>query len=187
MLKGKNLTLRAVERGDLELLRFWRTAPEVYRHFEGKEQFSQINQERWFEAVAASDRAYYFVVEKAGEFLGSCNVADISWVHRTAKMGIYFIPREEPSGILPVEAAILLLDYAFDVLNLRKINAAALAVNQRSITFHQGLGFVDEGVLREQVFHEGKYVDIVQQALFRPAFQAATERYRRLVLPNEDQ
>lgn len=187
MLKGKNLILRPVERKDLDTLRYWRTSPEVSRHYQDRLQISQVEQEAWFEAVSQSTRDYYFVVEKDGEFLGVCNVADISWVHRTAKMGIYFIPRQEANSFLPVEAAILLLDYAFYCLNLRKICGAALATNQRSITFHNGLGFVNEGVLKQHVFHQGRYQDIVQQALFRQDYEKATKDYRQVVLPSDSE
>lgn len=184
MLKGKNLTLRPVEHKDLETLRYWRTSPEVSRNYEDKQQISPLEQERWFESVSLSNRAHYFVIEKDGEFLGACNVGDISRVHRTAKMGIYFIPREESNSFLPVEAAMLLLDYAFYSLNLRKICGAALETNQRSISFHHGLGFVDEGVLKQHVSHEGRYVDIIQQALFRDTYEEAVKGYRRVVMPS---
>jgi RimJ/RimL family protein N-acetyltransferase len=53
------------------------------------------------------------------------------------------------------------LNYAFNELNLHKVRGQALAFNTRSIAFHQRLGFIKEGVLRDQYQIDGMYHDLI--------------------------
>lgn len=42
-------------------------------------------------------------------------------------------------------------------------------------------------MLKQHVFHQGRYQDIVQQALFRQDYEKATKDYRRVVLPSDSE
>ena len=181
MLKGKHLHLRTVERRDLEMLRHWRNSDEVGRFYQDRQQISQLQQEKWFDSLAFGSGGHYFVIETDPGPVGVCNVKNIDPVHRVADYGIYFVPQSRPNPLLPVEAAILVLDHAFDHLNIRKIYGNILACNARSLSFNESLGFRQEGVLRQQIFHEGQYVDLVLVGVFADEFRQATQKYRQLI------
>jgi RimJ/RimL family protein N-acetyltransferase len=53
------------------------------------------------------------------------------------------------------------LNHAFKRENLHKICGQALHWNQPSIEFHKSLGFVQEGILRDQHFDGATYHDLV--------------------------
>lgn len=183
MLTGRFVRLRTVERGDLETLRAARNSPEVVRHFEGKVPITQGAQERWFERLGADDRSHYFVVESNdGVFLGAANVKNIHWVHRHGDYGLYVVPGQGRNPLAAVEAAVLVLDFAFNTLNLHKVFGNIMSHNATSLRFNEGLGFVREGVLREHAWHEGRFVDLVQVALFRDAYEKATAPFRGRIL-----
>ena len=133
MLEGKNLRLRLLQRRDVELVRSWRNSAEVFQFFSAKEQISELEQEKWFEKTSLDKSSYYFIIETEKGAIGTCNLKNIRWVHRTANWGIYFFPPTEDHGFLPVEATIVLFDYAFNCLNLRKICGEILAGNQRPL------------------------------------------------------
>jgi ribosomal-protein-alanine N-acetyltransferase len=57
------------------------------------------------------------------------------------------------------EAAKLLINYAFTELNLNKISASIHNPNQRSLRASEKLAFKEEGILTEQVYVDGEYVD----------------------------
>ena len=179
MLTGRFVRLRAVERSDLETLRQARNRPDVARFYESKTPITQPQQEAWFDRVSSDDRAHYFVAETGeGEFLGSANVKNINWVHRHGDYGLYIVPAERRNPLVAVEAAVLVLDYAFDALNLHKVFGNIMACNSRSLAFNEGLGFEREGVLKEHAWHEGAWVDLVQVALFAGPYRDATAKYR---------
>ena len=53
------------------------------------------------------------------------------------------------------------LNYAFEVLKLHKVCGQVLISNRASLAFHARLGFVKEGVLREQCFVNGVYLSMI--------------------------
>lgn len=179
MLTGKYVRLRTVDRADLETLRLARNSPEVARFYESKTPITQPQQEAWFQKISTDDRAHYFVVEDLdGDFLGSANVKNISWVHRHGDYGLYIVPAERRNPLVAVEAAVLVLDYAFDGLNLHKVFGNIMESNSRSLAFNEGLGFEREGVLKEHAWHDGQWVNLVQVALFRSVYRDATAKFR---------
>jgi len=61
----------------------------------------------------------------------------------------------------------LLIRFAFEELNLRKVSASILAFNEASLSLFRSLGFEEEGVRRQHVFTRGKFEDLVEMAKFR--------------------
>ena len=54
------------------------------------------------------------------------------------------------------------LDEAFFTLKLHKLNAEVLSTNEKSLRFHEKLGFVREGHFREAHFNGEQYIDVVR-------------------------
>ena len=181
MLEGKRVTLRLIERRDLELLRRWRNSPQVFQFFQAQELISEVEQEKWFDKVSLDKSSYYFMIETKDGPVGTCNIKSINWVHRTATSGMYFVSDPAAHYTLPVEAVILLLDYAFDSLNLRKMYGDVLAVNQRALKFNKKLGYKVEGVREKQVFHAGEYVDLVLIGLLKERYRETIAKYMSLL------
>jgi ribosomal-protein-alanine N-acetyltransferase len=69
----------------------------------------------------------------------------------------------------------LLINHAFNILNLNKIIAAAPIVNVQSIVTLKKLGFSNEATFREQFFIDGKYIDLLVFGLLRSEFMANKE------------
>ncbi|MGW0569288.1 GNAT family N-acetyltransferase [Streptomyces tauricus] len=68
------------------------------------------------------------------------------------------------------EAATLLLRYMFAERRFHKCQARVFAHNQASLALHRGLGFVEEGRLREHVFFDGGHHDVVMLGLLADEF-----------------
>ncbi|NQD81620.1 GNAT family N-acetyltransferase, partial [Pseudomonas sp. CrR14] len=71
------------------------------------------------------------------------------------------------------------LAFAFDSLGLHKVCGQALAFNERSIRFHEKLGFVQEGALREQHYDGATYHTIIHFGLLRYEWQAKKRDLRK--------
>ncbi|MFD4715668.1 GNAT family N-acetyltransferase [Streptomyces sp. NPDC058430] len=59
------------------------------------------------------------------------------------------------------EAVVMLLRYMFDERRFHKCEARVFAYNEASLAFQRRLGFVEEGRLRDHVFHRGRHHDLV--------------------------
>jgi diamine N-acetyltransferase len=62
--------------------------------------------------------------------------------------------------------------YAFSELNLRRIYLRVFAENEGAILLYRRLGFEQEGCLRQHVYKNGRYRDVLVMALLRsdPAY-----------------
>jgi RimJ/RimL family protein N-acetyltransferase len=65
-----------------------------------------------------------------------------------------------------------LLGHAFDTLNLHRVYLRVFEPNARAIKVYRGIGFQDEGRLREDRFAQGRYVDTLVMGLLRHEWQA---------------
>jgi RimJ/RimL family protein N-acetyltransferase len=65
------------------------------------------------------------------------------------------------------EAKMLLLEYAFQTLNLRKVCSAAFAENKGSIKHNLNCGYQIEGKRKKQFYRDGKYHDETILSVFK--------------------
>ncbi|WP_299535222.1 GNAT family N-acetyltransferase [uncultured Streptomyces sp.] len=68
------------------------------------------------------------------------------------------------------EAVGMLLRYMFAERRFHRCGVRVLADNEASLAFHRGLGFVEEGRLREHVYVAGRHQDVVLFSLLAHEF-----------------
>ncbi len=108
---------------------------------------------------------YHMAVRlKNGELIGMCAIANIDNSNMRAELG-YWIGRKHWGKGYGKMAVVLMLHFAFVTLRLNRISAKVLVGNERSVRLLASLGFREEGLLREDVFHMGRFVDDVQFSL----------------------
>ena len=178
-LQGTRITLRALVRDDLALYRSWLDDPRVTEYLEmGARPTRDADCEAlWRLANEAEDAVVFAIAErKGGKAVGTCGLYLIQWVARRAQFNILI---GEPSAWdkgYGTEAAQLILDYAFDVLNLNSVQLGVNADNARAVRSYEKIGFVREGVRRQFVYRNGRYYDSVMMSVLR-------DEYRRRAKP----
>lgn len=118
----------------------------------------------------SEDRGYCFViVDKASsQLIGGINLNHVSrGAAQCAWLGYWIDEAHEGQGYM-AEAGRLIAEYAFDVLNLRRINAGCLPHNERSIALLLRLGFEEEGFAKKFFQINGVWQDHVLFGLARP-------------------
>ena len=91
---------------------------------------------------------------------------DIDDEHHKAEYGI-FIGEDDARGKgVGTAAAELILKYGFEELKLHKIFLRVLADNGRAVHSYEKAGFKKEAYLKDDVFIDGKYRDIILMAKF---------------------
>jgi RimJ/RimL family protein N-acetyltransferase len=181
-LVGDRVTLTTVESEDLTFLRDGVNRPEV-RALVGQPFPTNLEQERgyWQDVTERPDALQVLVTvaadateaddEDTGDETGRegdgdpartrIGVLELDPVdHETgvADLGLWIHPDHHRRGYAR-EAIDLLVGYAFDELRLHKVTANAYARNEASRQMLTSLGFVEEGVGREDGFLDGDYHD----------------------------
>jgi RimJ/RimL family protein N-acetyltransferase len=114
----------------------------------------------------ASEQDARFVVDVAGDAVGSALLFNVDTLARHAEAGISLVPEARGRGI-GTSAMRLLVEFGFVRRNLRRIHLQAIASNAGALRSYAKAGFVVEGRLREHAWVRGRYEDIVLMAILR--------------------
>ena len=95
------------------------------------------------------------------EPIGNTSFMDIDWVSRNAEIGIFLGEKKVWSQGYGREAMKLMLRHGFNHMNLHRIYLRVYEHNIRGIKAYEHAGFVHEGRLRQDVFREGVYRDVL--------------------------
>ena len=174
MIYGKNVRLRAIEREDIPNFVRWFNDPELRRYIQMNEPMSKAGEERWFEDRLSKKGDYIFGIEaQVGEewvSIGNLGLHQVDWKNRCAVFGIILGEKAYWGKGLGTEAARTALRFAFDELNLHRVELEVYAFNPRAIRCYEKVGFRREGTRREALFREGKYHDVHTMAILQPEF-----------------
>ena len=177
MLVGKRVTLRALTEADIPRLTEFKNDVEFELLGGGDPPRPRtVEVVREFFAERAKDKDNQnFAMEADGLFIGDCGLFNADRRGGTAEVGIGIGDRDYWGRGYGREALRLLVDYGFRMQNFRKLWLNVHGSNERAIRCYRAVGFVEEGRLREHVWGDGRYEDIVLMALFRSDFQAAAD------------
>lgn len=176
MLTGKRVTLRGLRRDDLPRLWEFNNDLEVELAGGGDPPYPQA-QERLiadFErdtSEGGRDRSW-FAIEVDNTFIGRCGLFNPNETARTIELGIGIGDKSYWGKGYGREAVGLLLHYAFVYLNYRRVWLWVHADNERAIRSYRACGFVEEGRLRQHMFSNGRYVDVVYMGILRSEWQS---------------
>ena len=104
-----------------------------------------------------------------GAFLGWCGLTRYDPVHRSASLGFCLTETAWGHGYA-TEAAGSLLGWAFDCLDLNRVQAEADTRNAACARVLEKLGFVHEGTLREDCVVDGEVSDSWVYGLLKREF-----------------
>lgn len=150
--------IRPMVHADLELVLAWRNHADVRRYMYTQHEITLDEHQRWFERTLADPKKHLLIFQENHQPLGFVNFND-SGSAGIADWGFYAAPdAPKGSGWQLGRAA---LKHAFTQLKLHKVCGQALAYNQRSIQFHQSLGFQQEGILRDQHFDGERHHHVI--------------------------
>jgi RimJ/RimL family protein N-acetyltransferase len=168
VLRGKHVTLRAVERDDLKRLHELERNVDLVLLGDGQWQPIPLAAfEKEFDKDLERDQHSFFVIEVDGVVVGGCGLHHINRRDGCSQFGIGIYDPDYVGKGYGRDAIATLLRWAFRVQNFRRIWLETLAVNERAIRSYRALGFKEEGRLREHSFFDGRYVDLIQMGMLR--------------------
>ena len=172
MLKGDQVTLRAIERDDLPRYVAWLNNPEVTRHLTLYLPLNADDEADWYEAQRKDDTVQNFaiVVNEDNVHIGSVGLMNISHKEQNAELGIVIGDKTQWGQGYGREAINLLLNFAFAEMNLHRVYLRVNVSNTPAIRCYQNCNFVEEGRLRETVYHRGHFEDQLIMSVLRSEY-----------------
>ncbi|AMK14727.1 GNAT family N-acetyltransferase [Methanobrevibacter olleyae] len=169
-VEGENVYLSLSIKEDLELYTKWLNDPKLNLSFgKSHDAWTLQRQEAYINDYNDSDDKFFFVIvsKKTKEAIGIGILYDISYVHGKSTMGILIDEKYQSKGY-GKEASKLLLEFAFNILNLNNMMLYAIEFNEKAIEMYKSIGFKVIGKRRKaypinnQTYDE-IYLDILKE------------------------
>ena len=170
MLNNNKIKLRAFELDDAEIVRQWRFDFDNYDYFYEFTPTSKFANEFWVQATLKKQSEINFIVEnkETKTSIGMISIIDIDYRNHKCELGRVLIGDKKFRGQgIGSEMVNLLIDYAFNHLNMRKVYCEVFADNTNALHLYKKSGFLVEGTLKSHIYKNGQYKDIVIFAKIR--------------------
>lgn len=167
-LENEMIVLKPITDEYTETIVGWRNKESVKKHFVYQKPFTVEGHRDWLNNMVATGKVAQFIIFSKNDQkdVGSVFLRDIDGEHHKAEYGI-FIGEDDARGRgIGTAAAELILNYGFEELKLHKIFLRVFADNGRAVHSYEKAGFQQEAYLKDDVFVDGKYKDIILMAKF---------------------
>lgn len=169
MMQGERVILRPMEKFDTDDVVRMRQDRAVLAQLFSDNPSTRESHLQWFEKMQAEGtRQEFMIVNRVtNRSVGTIGLSNIVIEHHRAEFGILIGDAKILGKGLAFEASELLLDYAFNKLGLRRVCLHMFSDNKPARGLYQKLGFIQEGTLKQYVYKNGEYRDVVVMALLR--------------------
>lgn len=160
-LTGELVMLRPVEPQDAAGLLAVDPETERLTGSRRDSEFTLANLESWYTTRAGhDDRLDLSIIERAsGEWAGEVVLNELSVQNESCGFRVLLQgPRFYGRG-LGTEATRLVIDYAFGVVGVHRIELQVYDFNPRARRVYEKVGFVHEGTMRDALRWDGEWVD----------------------------
>lgn len=162
--------LRSPEPDDVELLYQQKNDPEIQQLLVGfSPGRSRQDIRDWIEYHRTRKDEVVWVVAEAesNRCVGHLGLYQIDQRVRSADLGIMLGDKSVWGRGLGRACCRFALDFAFQHLNLNRVELRVLASNERALGLYRSLGFQEEGRLRQAHYVNGRYLDVLVMSILR--------------------
>lgn len=158
-----NAFCRKIRESDLEMIMNWRMMPEITKYMNTDPTLTLEGQKRWFEKISASENNFYWILEVDNVPCGVVSLTgyDGHMVHT----GLYIAVKEKRSLKLTLYIQWNMYRYSFEKLGVHKVCEEVFALNKEVNRILDMCGSKREGLLRDYVFKNGEYYDVVVRGI----------------------
>lgn len=176
--KGKKTILRPLIETDLQQFQTWINDPVNTQYLLLHWPIHEVGQRHWFQTVQASDpdNITIAVCTHDGTLIGNMSLK-INPRAQTATTGSLIGDAQYRNQGYGTDAKMLLLEYAFNWRNLRKVTSNIIAFNDRSQKYAQNCGYRHMATIEQEYFRHGKWYDEYRFVVFRDEWLPFWERY----------
>ena len=149
----------------------WLNNYEIAKGVNHVTQVLSIDREKaWLEKATSEKYIFAIVNKETDTLMGNISLMKIHEINRTAELGIFIGDEENLSRGYGSEAIMLLLDYAFNYVNLNNIMLRVFDFNKRAIKAYEKCGFKTFGVWKKSHYFNGEYSDEIYMNVLKEDF-----------------
>lgn len=185
VLENARVQLRPFREADISALQEIAMDPEIWRYMVNRISNPQ-ELAAWVDTVQtgyAHNMRYTFMVidKETGKLAGSSSYGNISVPDKRLEIGWTWLAQGFWGSGLNRHCKFLMLQYAFETLQMERVELKADALNLRSRRAMLKIGAIEEGILRSHtLMHDGRRRDTVYYSILRTEWA----EIRRRVFPD---
>lgn len=177
-LYGETIMLREYRTEDVPAIRKWVNDERSVQYlstifwlpqsYENTEDFVRS-------MVQGSGNAANFVIARKDDqsYLGQIDLMGINWKLRFGTIGMVVASEDDRGHGLGAQALRVMQRYAFQTLNLERVELELMMENERALHCYRNAGFTLEGVKRHAYFTEGHFCDVGVMSVLAGEWRAA--------------
>jgi ribosomal-protein-alanine N-acetyltransferase len=175
-LSGKSVSLRPLYDKDIEgpYMAWFNDAEVCIGNSHHVYPYSIKNARDYIEYASHARDAIVLAIElkEKGGHIGNIALQNINWINRSADLSIILGDKTQWGKGYGFEASCLLVAHGFLGCNLNRIGCATFDGNIGMKKLACALGMSEEGIRRQAVFKNGKYLDVVEFGLLKHEFNS---------------
>lgn len=167
---GERIYLRPIVEDDTDMVLEWRNSENVVKNFIYRKQITKSEHLEWLKNKVDKGLVHQFIIcDNVGDTPYGCvYLQNFDELDNKAESGIFLADKDRrPCGI-GTEAERLLIKYCFEELGIHKIAARVLSYNIASLRLHENSGYIKEAYLKDELYIDGKYEDLVFFGIINP-------------------
>ena len=170
-LVGKKIILRELRESDMELLNSLMNNKSVEDNVIGwSKPVTMQEQLNWFKNLNNDQNIRYAIADlNDNSVFGTGIISRIDWKNKNCSIDIKLGDNYQSKGY-GSETIRLLVEYAFDELNMNSINVKIISYNIASQKIFEKNGFKNSGMLRKHIYKNGEYNDVFIYDLLKEDF-----------------
>lgn len=138
-LEAYGVVLERMTGEHLEMVREWRTSPEISRYMVYQDPITPVMQQQWFDSLDPQ-RDLHYIIRYQDVPCGLADVKRIDWAAKTCNGGIFMTPDVWNTEV-PIRATFCACDFIFFDLGLEVMLSKVLKTNKRAIRFNLFQGY----------------------------------------------
>lgn len=170
----QKITVKRLEQDDLAIRVCWFNNLSIYQQMNVAVPLSLADTKKWFSNtllnMSRRDFSFWWQKDCESTLVAMGGLVDISYQHGHAELYIVVDPDQTGQGI-GQKSIQWLCNFGFVNLGLHRIYLFTVENNHAARRLYERLGFVDEGVWRKHIFHQGKHIDRHAQAILRSEWE----------------
>jgi RimJ/RimL family protein N-acetyltransferase len=144
----------------------WMNDPEVTRHLGRTTGATPGMEEEWIQRAQRRDAEFMWAIhDEHDRHIGFTGLHAIDWKDRRATSGILIGDKEAWGRGYATDAMRVRTKFAFETLNLHRVESEAFADNIASQKALEKAGYRREGLLRKHTWSEGRWHDAIRYAI----------------------
>lgn len=172
MLKGDRIYLRLSGPDDAHQRAEWMNDPVIREYLNAPYPVSTFSTRKWLENLINDQTKIDFTIclNNPNKIIGYTGFRSIDLENNKAESYTAIGNKEYSGKGYATESKMLALDYIFNRYHLNKVYAKIRSDHQQSLKLNLSIGYKIDGTLRQDIFSNGRYFDMIEMSLLREEY-----------------